>query len=274
MSSDKTEIGNRMKYYEGFETCRRLMPLVPAICRLDGKNFHNFCRGLKTPYDERLSKVMSNLTIYLAKEFNAVAGYTQSDEITLAWNQERFNSEIFCDGKIQKMNSLLAARTSVKFNSLIKTEIPEKAHMEPIFDCRIFSLPNKTEAANVFLWREIDATRNSIQMAGRAYFSHAEVMNKNGAEIQEMLFQKHGINWNDYPNFFRRGVYVLRKIKKGILKFEEIEKLPLKHHARTNPELVYERNVYQYIKYDMPPFLKVLNRENVLFSGAEPELNV
>ena len=100
MSSDKTAIGTRMKYYESFETKRHLVNLLPVCARLDGKNFHNFCRGLKRPYDERLSKVMAELTAYLAKEFCAVAGYTQSDEITLAWNQERFDSEIFCDGKI------------------------------------------------------------------------------------------------------------------------------------------------------------------------------
>jgi tRNA(His) 5'-end guanylyltransferase len=270
MTADKKDLlGTRMKYYEGFETRRRLMPLSPAVCRLDGKNFHNFCRGLKRPYDERLSKVMAELTAYLAKEFCAVAGYTQSDEITLAWNQERFDSEIFCDGKIQKMNSLLAARTSVKFNSLIKDAIPEKAQMEPIFDCRIFSLPNKTEAANVFMWREIDATRNSVQMAGRAYFSHAEVTNKNGSEIQEMLFQKKGINWNDYPAFFRRGTYIIKK--KVLSKFENIDELPEEHAARKNPDLMVERT--KYIRYDMPPFGKVANREGVLFSGEEPQLN-
>jgi len=211
MSSDKTEIGNRLKYYEGFETHRRLMPLIPAICRLDGKNFHTFCKGLPRPYDHRLSSLMCELTICLAKEFCAVAAYTQSDEITLAWNQEKFDSEIFCDGKIQKMNSLLAARTSVKFNSLMRTKIPEKSHMEPIFDCRIFSLPNTTEAANVFLWREIDAARNSVQMAARTYFSHKEVTDKNGAELQEMLFSKKNINWNNYPAFFKRGVFILKR---------------------------------------------------------------
>jgi tRNA(His) 5'-end guanylyltransferase len=130
-------------------------------------------------------------------------------------------------------------------------------------------MPNKTEAANVFLWREIDATRNSVQMAGRAYFSHAEVTNKNGSEIQEMLFQRYGINWNDYPTFFKRGVYILRK--KVFTKFNNIEELPKNHEARKNPDLMVERT--QYIKYDMPPFSKVLNREGVLFSGEEPELN-
>lgn len=268
MSSDKTEIGNRMKYYEGFETRRRLMPLAPAVCRLDGKNFHTFCKGLKRPYDVRLSELMRELTVFLAKEFCAVAGYTQSDEITLAWNQEKFDSEIFCDGKIQKMCSLLAARTSVKFNSLLPKFIPEKVQIEPIFDCRIFSMPNTTEAANAFLWREIDAARNSVQMAARTYFSHNEVQDKGGSQLQEMLFSKKGINWNDYPAFFKRGIFILKR--KLLSKFENIEQLPENHEARKNPDLMVERT--KYLVYDMPPFSKVKNREGVLFNGEEPQV--
>lgn len=47
-------LGDRMKLYEGAEAQRRLIPLLPAIIRLDGKGFHNWTRCLKRPYDERL----------------------------------------------------------------------------------------------------------------------------------------------------------------------------------------------------------------------------
>lgn len=30
-------------------------------------------------------------------------------------------------------------------------------------------------------------------------------MNKSCNDIQEMLFQKYNINWNDYPTSFKRG---------------------------------------------------------------------
>lgn len=269
MTANKDAMGTRMKFYESFETERRLMPLLPCIARMDGICFHSFCRKLKRPYDERLSALMIQLTIELAKEFNVNAAYTQSDEISLGWNIEDYESEMFCNGRILKLNSHLASKTSVKFNRLLPDFLPEKAKDEAYFDARIMNLPNTVEAANMFLWREFDATRNSIQMAGQAYFSHKQLHGKNGSMIQEMLFQKEKINWNDYPEYFRRGTYVLQRTKKDELTKEDLEKLPPKHHARTNPELVKERRVYEVVR--MPLFSKIVNRERVLFYNEEPK---
>ena len=59
--TDKSSMGldNRMRFYEGLEAGRRLLPLVPAYARIDDRNFHGFCRGLGRPYDERLCRLMA-----------------------------------------------------------------------------------------------------------------------------------------------------------------------------------------------------------------------
>ena len=49
----------------------------------------------------------------------------------------------------------------------------------------------------------------------------------------------------------------------------EIDKLPAKHLARTNPDLLFERQVIETVEY--PPLNKVTNRVDVLFKGAEPK---
>ncbi len=267
----KDNFGKRMKLYESFETERRLMPLLPAVARMDGICFHSFCRGLDRPYDERLSNLMIELTLDLAKEFNASCAYTQSDEISLGWKIDNYESDMFCNGRILKLNSHLASKTSVRFNRLLPDFIPEKAKDEACFDARVMTLPNVVEAANMFLWREFDATRNSIQMAGQAYFSHKQLHKKNRSDIQEMLFSEKGINWNNYPEYFRRGTYILRKNKEYVLGNENLEKLPLKHNARTSSEMVKRKNIYERVS--MPPFKKIINRERVLFYGEEPKLN-
>lgn len=63
----------------------------------------------------------------------------------------------------------------------------------------------------VINWRQQDATRNSIEMAGRAYFSHRELFKVNCNAIQEMLHERHGVDWNDYPADFNRGSYVVKR---------------------------------------------------------------
>ena len=254
-----------MKAYEKQETGRRLLPLLPAVVRIDGKNFSRFTKGLERPFDSRLSELMVATTKYLVSESNALCGYTQSDEISLLIYSTEIKSQIFFDGKIQKINSVLASMATAFFNHHKAETLPEKSESLAIFDSRLWALPNRQEAANVFLWRERDATKNSISMAARTCYSHAELLGKTANEMQEMLFQK-GINWNDYPAFFKRGTFVRRQSELRAYAPDELAALPPKHEAHANPELQIERSVI--CELEMPPFDKVTNRVEVLFDGA------
>lgn len=194
-------LGDRMKQYES-QTCDiKLIPKLPIIARLDGKGFSKFTKGLKRPFDERLSKLMIETTKYLVSETNANCGYTQSDEITLMWYSEDYQS--YFGGRIFKIIGDLSSSASIFFNRELIKYLPEKADKMPKFDCRVYNVPNLEEATNSFVWREMDATKNSISMAAHDYYSHKQLQNKSGKEKQEMLFQK-GINWNDYPDFFKK----------------------------------------------------------------------
>jgi tRNA(His) guanylyltransferase len=72
-------LGDRQKFYERQYAGQKLLSLIPVVCRLDGRAFHSFTKGLKRPYDERLSKLMVETTKYLVAETGAKVGYTQSD---------------------------------------------------------------------------------------------------------------------------------------------------------------------------------------------------
>ena len=73
-----------------------------------------------------------------------------------------------------------------------------------MFDSRCFNIPVE-EVTNYFYWRQLDATRNSIQMVGQANFSHKELQHKTCNMIQDMLHEQRGINWNDFPTHKKRG---------------------------------------------------------------------
>ncbi len=162
------------------------------------------------------------------------------------------------------MVSVLAGMATAKFNDCGRDLWPDRFEkMLPVFDARVFQLPNKVECANAFLWREFDATKNSISMAARSVYSHKELHQKNGSEMQEMLWQK-GINWNDYPAFFKRGLYAQRKPKWVELDTEILAKIP-EDHRPTGPVQRHE-----IVDLEMPPFVKVTNRVEVIFDGADP----
>lgn len=267
MKKTNDSLGDRMKAYEN-QTCGiKMLPRIPVIARLDGKGFSKFTKGLKRPYDERLSRLMIETTKYLVKEANANCGYTQSDEITLMWYTDKIDSSIYFDGRLFKMISDLASMCSVYFNRHLPKFIPEKGELMPRFDARVFNVPTLDEAVNTFLWREQDATKNSITMAASEYYSHNFLMGKNGSEKQELLFQE-GINWNDYPSFFKRGTYVQRKRILTPFTTEELSKLPLKHNARKNPDMLIERWVIDSV--DLPPLSTIKNRVDVIIFGKDP----
>jgi len=269
--SKNDSLGDRMKSYEN-QTCGiRLLPKIPVMARLDGKGFSKFTKGLKRPFDERLSNLMVETTQYLVKETNANCGYTQSDEITLTWYSDTYESKIYFDGRYFKMLSDLAAMASVYFNRKLAEYLPEKVHLMPRFDCRVWNVPTVDEAANTFLWRELDATKNSISMAAQHYYSHTELHGKDSSTKQEMLFQK-GINWNDYPAFFKRGTYVQRKRQLTKFSPEELLNLPPKHSARLNPDLVIER--WKLGRVNLPPLVTVSNRADVILYGADVITNL
>ncbi len=263
---DKSALGDRMKFYEGLFTEQRLTPGLPVLARLDGKAFHTWTRGLARPYDERLSKLMVATTLFLCKNTNALVGYTQSDEISLVW-MPTWESPMMFDGKVFKIIGVLCSMASRYFNRNAADHIPEKADKEADFDCRVWNVPTKEEATNVFVWRELDATRNSISMAAQSKFSHKALQGRSTDEMQEMLWQQ-GINWNDYPDFFKRGTYVQRRTTVRAFTTDELGKLPPKHAARSNPALTVERK--EFVSVCLPPITRILNRVDVIFNGAVP----
>lgn len=235
------ELGKRMKsYYEQIPKIK-LMRRTPVIIRLDGKAFHTFTKGFKKPFDEVLIKAMQKTTKYLCENIQGcVFGYTQSDEITLVLvDYKKLNSEAWFDYEVQKMCSIAASTASIAFNRFFWEEVnyycvdnyincagvedvlsvyktlDRLKETDPVlvsyiecesalFDARCFNIP-KEEVVNCVYWRQIDATRNSIQMVGQANFSHNELHKKTCNMIQEMLHEQKGINWNDYPTYLKRG---------------------------------------------------------------------
>jgi tRNA(His) guanylyltransferase len=262
----KESLDERCKGFELAEAGRRAMRGLPLLARLDGRAFHTFTRGLPRPFDPGMSRAMIETARYLVQEMLALVAYTQSDEITLAWYEPvRSASAYAFDGRFQKLASVLAGMASARFGKLIGELVPSKASETPHFDCRVWQVPTLAEALEVFVWREDDAMKNSITMAALTCYSDRQLEGKSSAEKQEMLFQK-GINWNEYPAFFKRGTYIQRKAIARLLSDEERARIPEAH--RPPPEALVERT--HIAELELPPLRRITNAAAVLFEGAAP----
>lgn len=263
-------LGDWCKWLEKNFTPDVAIPKLPIIIRLDGNNFHNWTKGLKRPFDEGLSELMIETTKFLVDETNAVIGYTQSDEITLILHNNERGGYIYHDGKKQKILSKLTAKCVNFFNETRKELLPEHDKVA-VFDARMYQTPTLEDAVAQLLWRENDATKNSISMLAQSHFSHNELQGLNGHQMQDKLMLERGVNWNDLPPKYKRGTYVKRTVTQTPFALDELQNLPPKHNTRLNPDLLIERVVVDVVTY--PPLNHVGNRVDVIFNNQTPLLN-
>lgn len=200
----KDELGERMKAYENVNRTY-LTNGTPKVMRLDGCHFHTLLRGAEKPYDKTVMASMIKGATAVMKEIGGSArfAYIQSDEVTVGINDKlTVLSEPWFGNNVQKMVSVSSSIMSVNFSQAFgKTAY---------FDARIFQVPNVAELHNAVLWRQFDASKNSISQYARSHFSHGKLQGKNGSEMQDMMMNEKGFNWNNAPTWTKRGVLLYR----------------------------------------------------------------
>lgn len=226
----KDNFGDRIKGYEKVFDYK-LPSRFNIILRIDGNSFSKFTKPYKRPFDERITKAMiDGATAVLNYCSGAMIAETHSDEITvLLRNDQTFDTTPFLANRIQKICSLVASTCSVAFNKSLGAD-------NAVFDCRCFVVP-KEEVNNVFLWRQQDCFKNCVSdvvycgLKSKYGRKTAQKMldGKNGSERQELIFKELGLNMNDYPTKYKRGICIAKQEYhtpiEEILSEEKIKKL-------------------------------------------------
>lgn len=265
MKKTTLTLADRMKEYELAEAGRVSLRGLPVVARVDGRAFHTLTRKLKAqqPFDDKFISLMDDTCKFLVEETHAVVGYVQSDEITLL-----LSDDSFFNGRFQKLTSVIASLAAAKFNRLLVeryTDIP-LGNVFPSFDTRVWVVPTKEEAVNAVLWREYDASKNSVAMLAQSLFSHKDLQNKNGNEMQGMCLRQHNVNWNDLPDRHKRGAYYRRRTVERALTPTEKAVIEAKT-KKPAAELVTRSEIQRMV---LPPLGRVLNRVDVIYDDATP----
>lgn len=214
-------LGDRIKEYED---CYRIkLPRRSyVIMRIDGKAFHSYTKGLERPFDSGLIEDMQKTTLKLCESVQGCKfAYCQSDEISLILTDfDDIGTQSWFDNNLQKMASISASIATSEFNNL-RLQRATRHYVDcgelisdfrwANFDSRIFSIASRTEVLNYLLWRQQDASRNSVSMVAQSLYSHNQLQGKSHNEKQEMIFQKSGKNWNDFPVHLKRGAGFWKK---------------------------------------------------------------
>jgi tRNA(His) 5'-end guanylyltransferase len=274
----KDALGDRMKDFYEDRTRYKLARRTNTIIRIDGKAFHTYTKGLKRPFDTGLMEDMNATTEYLCQNIQgAKFGYVQSDEISiLITDYDDISAHAWFDGNLQKMASIAASLATAKFNQLRMARFARNSGIEPkyrdesyiaeseignfklaMFDARVFQIPYQEEVINYFIWRQQDATRNSISSVAQSLYSHKELNGKKTDEMQEMIFQK-GVNWNDYTSREKRGS-LIRKVEETYVRTTEL--LGASVHTDGTASLRALGETYARYKWKADPDTPIFSQE-------------
>ena len=200
----------RMRRYETIhDQCA--LPDLYLVARLDGRGFTQLTRErqkFEAPFDERFRDLMVGTARHLMdRGFNVVYGYTESDEISLAFHP----GEMTFGRKLRKLNSVLAGEASGQFSLLLGAL--------GAFDCRISELPTLSLVVDYFRWRQEDAARNALnahcywllRRQGLGKTAATDRLKGMGNARKHDLLMEARINFNDLPGWQKRGVGIYRE---------------------------------------------------------------
>jgi tRNA(His) guanylyltransferase len=267
-------LGDRLKQWEASYE-HRAMKGVPLVARLDGRAFHTFTRSMNRPYDERMQACMRAAAVGLLEDLHPNIAYTQSDEITVAWNiATRSKSEYPFSGRMQKLASVLASVATEAFNRAFREHFHSSWYEDTqgyqdralaTFDCRVFQVPTTDDLLDVFIWREDDAVKNSVTMLAQAHYTHQELLGVN-TDMKLRMLEKKGVVWGNEPTHFKRGLYLKRSWMYRELTEKELARIPEKHRAglvgqRVERSMIVEREVPRVRSMERGQAISVLNLE-------------
>lgn len=230
---DNSNLAIRMKDYES-RNRYYLQKKIPVALHLGMRAGHTFTKGFGKPFDHTFMLAMQETTQRLCENIQgACLAYVQSDEITLILQDYKtIDTDAFFDYRTDKLCSIVASMATLYFNrsferlyleelgcwDLEAKDLPNFVLAHDLarkrgatFDCRCFNIP-LDEVTNLIYWRQLDATRNSIQSTGQIYFSHKELDGKSCNNIQEK-----GINWNDMSVAEKRGTCCVKQGNKWVI---------------------------------------------------------
>jgi tRNA(His) guanylyltransferase len=201
----KDELGRRMKHdYE--DALRLFLPRrTYVVVRIDGRAFHSFTGGLERPYSRPLADALDRSALYVCQEMIGCRfAYGQSDEYSfLLTDFEKSDAPLWFDGNVQKIVSVSASLFTGMFQRCFASD------KIAAFDSRAMVISQRSEVENYFLWRQLDASANSLNMLASAHYSHAELLERSTAEKHDMLHER-GLNWAKEPADFKRGRVIRR----------------------------------------------------------------
>jgi tRNA(His) 5'-end guanylyltransferase len=260
---DSKEMSLKEKFYAYQKKANHFLdPDKYIFIHVDGRSFsHKVKNKFNKPFDDDVIDAMDKTAMYLCKDIQgACFAYVQSDEISIVVKKETPTSQVFFNGRMSKMQSIIASDAGTEFSRIMAAkrikDIPTCASSDDVkqmcldvvengptyqFDCKVFNVDSANDAVACILYRNIDCIRNSKQQVCQTYLPHSLLVKKNTDEQVSLLKQNKGIDWEKFDDNKKYG--------------RLIKKISVKHYDN-NGNFDYERS-----KWESFPFFDMTDTE-------------
>lgn len=242
------------------------------LAHIDGRSFSKMIKNkFKKPFDDVFINAMNETAIYLCKSVQGcIFAYTQSDEISLIIRKKDPEGDVFFDGRMCKMQSIIASLATSRFTQFmmenILKSIPTCASAENVrdmcidavknsplyqFDCKVWNVDSANDAMAWILFRNIDCVRNSKQQTAQTYLPHKKLMSLNTDEQISLLKQEKNVDWTEFDDGKKYGRFI-----------KKIEKVFVMNESDKYENTSYTRHVWEAI--DGCDLTNEKNRNNLI----------
>jgi tRNA(His) guanylyltransferase len=229
----------QMRQREAYHSLK-VLPGLWIVLRVDGRSFHTVTSHLQKPYDESFHNDMYAVTMVLVEQFNALYGYTESDEISIVLPPM---ADMF-DREVEKLVSVAAGTVSASFGEC--------------FDARIWLGTTFDDVLDYFAWRQSDAARCclnawcywTLRKEGISARSTDTMLWAQNQTFKHDLLMKRGINFNDLPSWQRRGtgIYWQIYLKRGWNPQLNQEEDAIRRRLKVDDDLPMKEEYRQWLK--------------------------
>ena len=242
------DLDNMMRVYEQ-SIDQVLLPELYMVARLDGNRFTRLTKEIchfEAPFDIRFRDLMvQTVKALMTYGFRVIYGFTESDEISLLFHPE----ENTFGRKVRKYNSILAGVASASFSLNLG--------QQAVFDCRMVPLPTLERVQDYFQWRQEDAHRNSLnahcywmlRKQGKSVAEATQTLKKQSVAFKNELLFQNGINYNELPNWQKRGIGIYWETyeKKGFNPITGKEEIAERRALKVDDELPLREEYSDFI---------------------------
>jgi len=206
-----------------------LLNRVPVIININGRSFHKVTSLLDKPYCSKFSDSMLSTMVKLCMDIEgAVFAYQHNDNIAIVVRNDQTNETLpWYDNRIQKICSITSSIATQHFN-MFANNVELNLLGDVLFTSQVFCVPNMQEAINTMIYNQQHNFHVTIQLS--CFYELLKKYDKNTIkemmsdltvdEKIDLLHQECGIDFNNYPQSFRRGAacYKAPKIIDGTIK--------------------------------------------------------